>query len=176
MCLYVQWVCSVEAATSRRDTACHYVRDSAGMCVPYLQQKEKGESVSAEVVNASEVEFLFNARKLLFLGTHRFPSRETVTFVCIYYFVFFMILSFLFLFNPYKTPFLELWIIRSIPLLPLLSGPLWPGVVPITFSSMGQIELFNHLQRIIIISYLKSYNCVQIIYITLEYVINTNIK
>ena len=24
---------------------------------------------------------------------------------------------------------------------------------------MGQIELFNHLQRIIIISYLKSYNC-----------------
>ena len=24
---------------------------------------------------------------------------------------------------------------------------------------MGQIELFNHLQRIIIISYLKPYNC-----------------
>ena len=31
---------------------------------------------------------------------------------------------------------------------------------------MGQIELFNYLQRITIISYLKRYTSVQIIYIT----------
>ena len=39
-------------------------------------------------------------------------------------------------------------------------------------SSMGQIKLFNHLQWIIIISYLKPYSCVEIIYITLEDLIN----
>ena len=36
---------------------------------------------------------------------------------------------------------------------------------------MGQIELINHLLRIII-SYLKPYNCVLIIHITYEYLIN----
>ena len=30
---------------------------------------------------------------------------------------------------------------------------------------MGQIEMFTHLLRIIIIDYLKLYSCVQIIYI-----------
>ena len=34
---------------------------------------------------------------------------------------------------------------------------------------MGQLELFNHLLRIIIPGFLKSSNCVQIIYITSEY-------
>ena len=37
---------------------------------------------------------------------------------------------------------LELWGMRSTPLLPLLPGPLWPGVVaPDRVLSMGQIEL-----------------------------------
>ena len=36
---------------------------------------------------------------------------------------------------------LELWGMRSIPLLPSLPSPLWPGVVgPDRFLSMGQIE------------------------------------
>ena len=39
---------------------------------------------------------------------------------------------------------------------------------------MVQIELFNHLLRIAIISYLKSYSNVQIVYIALEYFINSN--
>ena len=33
---------------------------------------------------------------------------------------------------------------------------------------MGQIELFNHLLRVIISGYLKQNSCVQIIYITLD--------
>ena len=37
---------------------------------------------------------------------------------------------------------LELWGMRSTPSLPLLPGPLWPGVVaPERALSMGQIEL-----------------------------------
>ena len=37
---------------------------------------------------------------------------------------------------------LELWEIQSTPSLPLLPGPLWPGVVaPDRILSMGQIEL-----------------------------------
>ena len=41
-------------------------------------------------------------------------------------------------------------------LLLLLPGLLWPGtVVPVKVPSMGQIELFNHLQ------YLKPFKCVQ---------------
>ena len=61
------------------------------------QPREKGASVSVEVVKASEKEFLFVARKPLFLGMHRFrflseASWETVTFVFNY---FFMLLSFL---------------------------------------------------------------------------------
>ena len=48
--------------------------------------------------------------------------------------------------------------------LPLPSGPLLPKlVVHVTVSSMGQIELFDHLLRIIIINHLKPYSCVQII-------------
>ena len=41
-------------------------------------------------------------------------------------------------------------------------------------TSMGQIELFNHLLStiIIIINDLKPYSWVQIIYISLEYLIN----
>ena len=39
---------------------------------------------------------------------------------------------------------LELWEMQSIPSLPSLLGPLWPGVVaPNKFLSMGQIELFE---------------------------------
>ena len=38
--------------------------------------------------------------------------------------------------------------------------------------SMEQIELFYHLLRIIMISYLKPFSSVQIIYITKEYLIN----
>ena len=37
---------------------------------------------------------------------------------------------------------LKLWEMQSTPLLPLLPGPLWPGVVaPDRVLSMGQIEL-----------------------------------
>ena len=54
------------------------------------------------------------------------------------------------------------WGIWSASSLPLFSGPLWPGVVvPVRVLSMGQIELFNLLIGIIIINYLKLYNCVQ---------------
>ena len=46
----------------------------------------------------------------------------------------------------------KLWIIWSTPSMPLLQGPLWPGVVvPIRVSYLGQIELFCHLLRLIII-------------------------
>ena len=39
---------------------------------------------------------------------------------------------------------LELWEMMSAPSLPLLPGPLWPGVVaPDKGLSMGQIELFD---------------------------------
>ena len=39
---------------------------------------------------------------------------------------------------------LELWGMRSTPLLPLLPGPLWPGVVaPDRVLSIGQIECFD---------------------------------
>ena len=39
---------------------------------------------------------------------------------------------------------MELWGMLHIPLLPLLSGPLWPGVVaPDRVLSFGQIELFD---------------------------------
>ena len=45
-----------------------------------------------------------------------------------------------------KAPVLELWGMGSTPSLPLLPGPLWPGVVvPYRVLSMGHIELFNHL-------------------------------
>ena len=39
---------------------------------------------------------------------------------------------------------LDLWGMQSTSSLPLLSGPLWPGVVaPDRILSMGQIELFD---------------------------------
>ena len=48
------------------------------------------------------------------------------------------------------------------PSLLLLLGSFWPSVVVLTRDpSMGQIELFNHLPKII--GYLKPYKCVQII-------------
>ena len=54
---------------------------------------------------------------------------------------------------------------QSIPSLQLLPGPLWSGVVASDrVLSMGRIELFNHLLKIII-SELKSYSCEQIIHI-----------
>ena len=54
---------------------------------------------------------------------------------------------------------------RSTPSLPLLRGLLWPGVVVRASTlSMGQIELFDHLLRVIM-SEMESYSCVQIIYI-----------
>ena len=41
-----------------------------------------------------------------------------------------------------EAPVLELWRMWSNPLLPLLSGPLWPGVVvPVRAPSMGQIDV-----------------------------------
>ena len=41
---------------------------------------------------------------------------------------------------------LELWGMRRIPLLPLLPGPLWPGIgSPDRVLSIGQIELFDIL-------------------------------
>ena len=53
---------------------------------------------------------------------------------------------------------LEIWVMWSTPSLPLLS---WRGC---TFRvlSMGQIEIFNHLSRIII-SNLEPYSCVKIV-------------
>ena len=62
---------------------------------------------------------------------------------------------------------MRLWGMWSIPSLPLLLGPLYPGVVvPIQVLFPGQIELFSHLLRVIfIIIYLKSYHCVQVIHI-----------
>ena len=40
-----------------------------------------------------------------------------------------------------KAPILELWGMWSTPSLPMLAGPLWPGVVaPDRVLSMGQIE------------------------------------
>ena len=48
----------------------------------------------------------------------------------------------------------------STPSLTLLSGPLWSSIVVLVrVSSMGQIELFSLLLGIIIIIYLKPYNC-----------------
>ena len=66
----------------------------------------------------------------------------------------------------------------STPSLPSLSVPLWTGVVvPVNVPFMGQIELLSNLVRIII-SYLKSYSCVQIVCIRLEYllIVITNVK
>ena len=48
-----------------------------------------------------------------------------------------------------EVPVPELWGIWSTPSLPLLPGPLWPGVVtPNRILSLGQIELLDHLNCI----------------------------
>ena len=45
-----------------------------------------------------------------------------------------------------ETQVLELCGMCNTPSLSLLQGPLWPGVVvPVSVSSMGKKELFNHL-------------------------------
>ena len=63
-----------------------------------------------------------------------------------------------------EAPVLEFWWIWSTLPLPLLPVPLLLRlVVPVRVPSLGQIELFYHLQRIIIYSYLKPYSSVQII-------------
>ena len=44
-----------------------------------------------------------------------------------------------------EVPVLELWEVWSIPLLQLLSDPLWPGlVIPARVSSMALIDLFEN--------------------------------
>ena len=45
-------------------------------------------------------------------------------------------------------------------------------VIPIRILSMSQKELFKHFLRVIIISHLKPYSCVQIMYMIFEYFIN----
>ena len=46
-------------------------------------------------------------------------------------------------------------------------NPHWDGlIIPVRVQSIGQIELFNHLSRIIIITYLKQYSREKIDYIT----------
>ena len=52
-----------------------------------------------------------------------------------------------------KVPvMLELWGMQSTPLLPLLPGPLWPGVVaPDRVLSMGQIEI----NRVLMLSWIS---------------------
>ena len=55
---------------------------------------------------------------------------------------------------------LEVYGMWSTPSLSLLSIYLWPRVVVhFRVTSLGQLQLFDHLLRIIIISYLKPYNC-----------------
>ena len=51
-------------------------------------------------------------------------------------------------------------------------------VVPVKVPSMGQIELFNFLLGIIIISYLKPYSFMPVVHIWLEFLINkiNNVK
>ena len=66
--------------------------------------------------------------------------------------------------------YLMKWLLETIYtfLLPLFPGPLWLGVI-VLLTVMGQMELFDHLLKvviIIIISYLKLSNWVQIICIS----------
>ena len=61
----------------------------------------------------------------------------------------------------------------------LLPGQLRSGfIVPVRVPALDQVELFNHLLRNILISYLKPYSCMRIIHYTMEYLINkiTNVK
>ena len=61
----------------------------------------------------------------------------------------------------------EVWWMWCSSSLPSLPRPLWPEVaVHVRVPFMRQVELFNHLLKIIMICYLKLYSCVQIIYIT----------
>ena len=73
---------------------------------------------------------------------------------------------------------LQSWTLGNMeyPSLLLLSGTLWPGEVVLVRSPfMSQIELFNHLLEIIIISYLKPYNYMRIVHTRYEYLINRTI-
>ena len=56
MCLCVQQICLAVAATSGRDTTHSWIQDSAGMCIPYKYQIEKGSPITAKMVNAFEKE------------------------------------------------------------------------------------------------------------------------
>ena len=72
----------------------------------HRQTREKCASVLVEVVKAFEKEFLFSARKPIFLGMHRFPVWDLlgICYFCIYSFYFFSCFClFHFLFNPYTT-------------------------------------------------------------------------
>ena len=61
-----------------------------------------------------------------------------------------------------KALILKIWGVWSTLSLILLSALCKPRlVVSVRASSLGQMELLNHLQRSIIISYLKPYNCEQ---------------
>ena len=66
-----------------------------------------------------------------------------------------------------ETPDLEIWRIWSTPSLPLLSDPLWPGVVaPDRVPSMGQIDqtVYKQMTNVklwLVEQYLKLFNCVQ---------------
>ena len=45
-----------------------------------------------------------------------------------------------------EAPVLEIWGIWRAPSLPLIPGPLWPGMIqPVRVPYIGQIEQFNHL-------------------------------
>ena len=70
---------------------------------------------------------------------------------------------------------LQLWGMWSTPSLPLLPGSLWPRlVVPFWVPSIGQIEQLNHLLTIIIITYLKWFDCVKVIYIYIYILYRSN--
>ena len=49
---------------------------------------------------------------------------------------------------------MELWGMQSIPLLPLLPGPLWPGVVaPDGILSMGETELYYGFESLLFLHF-----------------------
>ena len=67
---------------------------------------------------------------------------------------------------------LQFWNTVSLQLLP--GPPRLRLLVPVRVQSMSQINLFNHFLIIIIIRYLKSNSCVQVIYFTLEVLISSS--
>ena len=56
--------------------------------------------------------------------------------------------------------------------MPELPSPHLPEMVVPVRALSNQIELFNHLLSIVLVSNLKSYSCVKILYIIQEYLIN----